>query len=88
MPNNHLWEHDLWQDIYSINDAETKRAMVRLYRLVLDMRNDEVLAAKIAEGIRKRDKLLLTTGQKIFTGIGAFLLCLDTALHLKQVLGW
>ena len=82
MPNNDIWNHDLWQDIYSINDAETKRVMVRLYRLVLDMRNDEVLAAKIAEGIRKRDTLVLSWGQKIIGALLSALIVTDTLLHI------
>lgn len=85
MPNN-LWDHDLWQDIYSIQDAETKRAVIRLYRLVLDMRESDVLAQKVADAVSRRDKLILTVGQKVVVLAGSFLILVDTALHIATYL--
>jgi hypothetical protein len=80
-----LWDHDLWSEIYAIHDTQTRQAIADLYRLVLAMRNDDVLAQKIAAAVNARDKLVLTTVQKVIGGIATALIVLDTVLHLKAI---
>lgn len=67
-----IWDHDLWQDIYSISDADTKVVAVNLYRLILDIRNREVEADNVARRVRadraaeQHDRTVkLTTFQKV-----------------------
>jgi hypothetical protein len=69
-----LWDHDLWQEIYEIEDAKTKQAIADLYRLLLDIRETDVLAAKIALKVDAEKHLILTRGQKVLSGLFAVLI--------------
>lgn len=82
-----VWDHDLWQDISNVQDQQTKSVLVGIYRLILDMRESDVLAQKVADRINKRDKLVLSIGQKVFGAIVSAILTTDTILHIKSALG-
>lgn len=81
-----IWDHDLWRDIYSIKDPEIQRAFIGLYRLILDMRNSDVLAEAVAAKVnaanaasekkrRATEAFRLTAFQKIVaTLVGATVL--------------
>ena len=64
MPDRDLWEHDLWADVYGVHDAQLRHLLVQLYRLILDMRNDDVLAQKIASAIHHQAQVRFTAAQK------------------------
>lgn len=80
-----IWDHDLWQNIYSIQDADARTVCIALYRLILDMRNDEVLAAAVAKRIhaehvaRENDRTFkLTAFQKIIAILGGSVVLADS----------
>lgn len=77
-----IWDHDLWADVYAVSDSQTKKVLVQLYRLVLDMRNNDVLAQQIADKVSRRDKLILSVGVKVWGVIFTGLLVADTILHI------
>lgn len=81
-----LWEHDAWERIYAIPDGSTKIAVAHLYRLILDMRESDVLAQKIAAAVNKERRLALTLVQKSFVLLFSLVLATDTAVHLYQSL--
>lgn len=54
MPRGELWEHDLWQQIYDVPEPVTKNTLAHLYRLILDMRENDVMAQRIAAAIGNR----------------------------------
>lgn len=76
-----IWDHDLWQEIYDIPDPLVKNVCVNLYRLVLDMRNADVLAAKIADQVNKDRRFVLTGVQKFGGFILGALILADTISH-------
>lgn len=78
-----IWDHDLWQEIYDVQDPISKNVFVNLYRLILDMREGDVLAQKVADRINKRDRLVLTWTQKIIGTGMSILVAVDTYFHIK-----
>lgn len=77
-----IWDHDLWADIYAVKDAETQRILIRLYRLILDMHNKDVLSEQIAHALKGERKIYLSIGQKIGGFILAVLLAADAAANI------
>lgn len=82
-----VWDHDLWADIYDVPDPITKNTIAQLYRLILDMRESDVLAQKVAAAINKERRLALTFVQKTVGLAFGVLLAVDTGVHLYQALG-
>lgn len=80
-----LWDHDLWADLYDIPDPVTKNVVAQLYRLVLDMRESDILAQKIAAAVNRERAIVLTNVQKAFALLFSLIIAADTAVHLYQV---
>lgn len=77
-----IWDHDLWEDIYNTKDIHLQLLLVRMYRLILDMHNKDVLGQQIAHALKGERKLYLSAGQKIGGFIMALLLFADTLSHI------
>lgn len=80
-----LWDHDAWERIYAIRDGPTRVAVAHLYKLILDMRESDVLAKKIAAAVNSERRLVLTGVQRFFAFLFALAIGVDAAVHLWQV---
>ena len=75
-----VWDYDLWQEIYDIPDPLVRNVVVSIYRLILDMRESDVLAQKVADKVNRRDTVRLTLFQK---GIGILVALVAVAGGIK-----
>jgi len=80
-----IWDHDLWSDIYAIDDPETKTVFIRMYKLVLDMHNKDVMSEQIAHALKGERKLYLSLGQKAFAIITSLFVAVDAIAHLFHI---
>lgn len=62
-----------------------KRVCVRLYNLLLDIHNKDVMAEQIAAALKGERRLYLTIGQKAFATVMALLLATDTLVHILKL---
>lgn len=77
-----IWDHDLWSDLYAIDDPEIKTVTIRLYRLILDMHNKDVLAEQIASALKGERKLILSSSQRVVVLLFNALLAADLVTRL------
>lgn len=80
-----IWDHDLWADIYAVEDEQSRIVLIRLYRLTLDMHNKDILAEQIAHALKGERKIYLSITQKIGAGILGVLLATDAAIHIATI---
>lgn len=77
-----IWDHDLWEDIYNTRDIHLQLLLVRMYRLILDMHNKDILSEQIAHALKGERKLYFSTGQKLGGLVMGILLSVDTVAHI------
>jgi hypothetical protein len=76
-----VWDHDLWQEIYAIHDPEIKAVLASLYRLILDMRESDVLADKISARVNQDRKIALSVGAKVWGALLGAAILVDIILN-------
>lgn len=81
MRRESIWDHDLWADIYKVENP-TQIVLVRMYRLILDMHDKDILAEQIALALKGERKLILSGAQKFAAGIMSVIITLDTIAHI------
>lgn len=79
-----IWDHDLWADIYDIPDPITKNVVIQMYRLILDMRNSDILADAVARKVNTERKFVLSIGAKVWGVVVSLLIATDTIVHILK----
>lgn len=78
-----VWDHDLWQEIYGVPDPLTRNVLVNMYRLILDMRESDILAEKVADRVNARRRMEFTLFQKVGAGVFAVVVAFGPAILVK-----
>lgn len=79
-----VWDHDLWEMIYELPDKSTKDVAAHLYRLILDMRNNDVLAQKIASAVNVRNQRHWKLWHKALIATGAIVMLIGNIISIAH----
>lgn len=76
---------EVWDAIYSVEDKNTRIALILLYRLVIDMIEADKIAEAVAEKVHRRRSFEWTIWQKLGAGLAGAIVIAES---VKNLLGF